>query len=198
MKFSVQGDALADSWNVYSNIYQGDALTKLKNIKAKINKIGDWVSVDHNTLPAGVLKNNPITHYENFYNATTTENATTTCYQKISDGTIISENDYNKLSNNQKGRTILDYTLQTMSIDALTEMNTRAIIQLDTKISALETIKLGGIINSQGDYVSDAVKTEIGKQIDAKLIKTKQEIKNEILLEIKSWSIFDKLKFLIN
>ena len=58
MKLSVQGDALADSWNVYSDIYVGDALTELNKIRPEKTFSGknDWISVDHNTLPKGILK----------------------------------------------------------------------------------------------------------------------------------------------
>jgi hypothetical protein len=67
MKFSVQGDALADSWNVYSDIYTGDAITALKGIKTEKNATGEWAKVNHTTLPDGIVKNNPMSNYEAFY-----------------------------------------------------------------------------------------------------------------------------------
>ena len=96
MKFSVQGDALADSWNVYSNIYQGNAISQLNKIKPEKGKKGDWASVDHDTLPDGV-----VSHVQ-------------------MDG----------------------YVLPTMSIDALAQMNTKAVQELyEINVSQTERIE---------------------------------------------------------
>ena len=109
MKFSVQGDALADSWNVYSKMFIGDAITQLKGIKMETGQLGEWVNVDHDTLPIGILKNIPMT-YEKIIPAYKT--ATTT--EEVS------------------------WNLQAMDISALTQMNTQAILQLETRIKELE------------------------------------------------------------
>ena len=183
MKFSVQGDALADSWNVYSDIYQGDALTQLKGIKAETGTTGDWVKVDHNSLPVGILKNNPISNYENFYEPIKKEvlielgglaTTTTTEYKKISDGTIISEEKYNALTEAEKGKTNT-WTLPTMSISGLTTMNTQAIIQLDARVSALE--KPIGSLTPQGDFKLYEVNQALAELQD-KIDKQQKEIED--------------------
>jgi len=54
-KLVVQGNVLADSYLEYSPIYIGDALLEIKKIKPLINeKRGEWLDVDHETLPQGV------------------------------------------------------------------------------------------------------------------------------------------------
>jgi hypothetical protein len=196
MKFSVQGDALADSWNVYSNIYQGDALTKLKDIKAEAGMIGDWVSVDHNSLPEGVLKNTPMTHYQNFYelyDQTIIDNATTTRYIKLSDKTLITQDKYDGLPAEQKGKTILDYTLQTMSISGLTMLNTKGLIQLDERLLKLE--KPLGSIGSDGNFAFDkeALKKEIKDELRPEI---KLMIDEAINQKLNSMNFWEKLKLL--
>jgi hypothetical protein len=53
-KLSVAGTITADAYVEYSKKYEGDAFTKIKDIKAKSGEEGDWRSVDHDTLPDGV------------------------------------------------------------------------------------------------------------------------------------------------
>lgn len=145
MKLSVQGDALADSWNVYSDIYVGDAISELKKIQPEnVDTVG-FTSIDHATLPEGVVHNIAMTHFENFYEPiyysinkevidefgekeTVVSNIIE--YKNIKTGKIISEDTYNKLPQELKGTDIVDYILPTMDISALTQMNTRAIVQL--------------------------------------------------------------------
>jgi hypothetical protein len=54
-KLVVEGNVLADSYLEYSDVFVGDALTAIRNIKAEPNtRVGDWAKVDHDSLPSGV------------------------------------------------------------------------------------------------------------------------------------------------
>lgn len=153
---SVQGQALADDWLTYSDIYTGDALTALKGIKSTGGS-GDWKGVDHSSLPQGVLKEVPLTHYESYYKKIETHNertelittesgdkkempvdSITVTYKRISDGITLSETQYNTLKESEKGRTVQDGKEQFMSISGLTLVNTQAIIQLEQKIADMQ------------------------------------------------------------
>lgn len=58
---SVSGNVLADSYLEYSPFYIGDALSLISRIRPESGSVsGDWVSVDHDTLPDGLVYREPI------------------------------------------------------------------------------------------------------------------------------------------
>ena len=140
MTFSVEGDALADSWNVYSDMYQGNALIELAKIKPKTGETNDWVSVDHKTLPDGIYNENLVSFDRDLWTASSTEERiddetiiTTVSYIRNSDGHEITEKEYEKLPKEEKSEHV-EYIQETMSISNLAQMNTRGILQLNDKI----------------------------------------------------------------
>ena len=53
-KLSVVGTITADAYVEYSKKYEGDAISKIRNIKSIAGESGDWQDIDHDTLPDGV------------------------------------------------------------------------------------------------------------------------------------------------